>query len=88
MTRILYVIKNEKAKLSRLNRSRNYFTSITSLFLYVPQALQALCGITSSPHLLHVARFGADKVQLCALRLFLLDCDNLRFGTAIFITPP
>ncbi len=47
--------------------------------LYEPQFLHTLCGITSSPHVEHTARFGTDIFQL-ALRLSRLAFEILFLG--------
>ena len=47
--------------------------------LYVPQFLHTLCGITSSPHVEHFARFGTLIFQF-ALLLSLLAFEVLFFG--------
>ena len=47
--------------------------------LYDPQFLQTLCGIISSPHLLHFTKVGADIFQF-ALLLSLLPLEDLFFG--------
>ena len=50
-----------------------------SFLLYDPQFLQTLCGIISSPHLLHFTKVGADIFQF-ALLLSLLPLEDLFFG--------
>lgn len=65
----------------------NYSAGMISFLLYEPQALHTLCGIISSPHLLHFTRFGADIFQF-ALRLSLLAFEDLFFGQIDMITPP
>ena len=50
-----------------------------SFLLYDPQFLQTLCGIISSPHLLHFTNAGAVIFQF-ALLLSLLDFEDLFFG--------
>ena len=66
---------------------RNYSAEIISFLLYEPQALQTLCGIINSPHLLHLTKFGAVIFQF-ALRLSLLAFEDLFFGQIDMSTPP
>ena len=59
--------------------SVNYSAEMISFLLYDPQALQTLCGIISSPHLLHFTKPGTVIFQF-ALRLSRLAFELLFLG--------